>query len=118
MKPASGSADRLSLVFSALADPTRRDILQRLAAARATVGELAANYDISRPAISQHVAVLERAGLIERVARAQWRECRVRRGGLDEAAAWLARQRAEWSERFDLLDEHIRHRRMAGEETT
>lgn len=109
--------DRLSVVFSALADPTRRDILERLSRASATVGELAANYDMSRPAVSQHLAVLERAGLIERVARAQWRECRVRRDGFGEAAAWLARQRAAWSERFDLLEEHIRRQRTEKKET-
>jgi DNA-binding transcriptional ArsR family regulator len=103
--------DRLSLVFGALADPTRRDILTRLARSAATVGDLAANYEISRPAISQHLAVLERAGLIERTVRAQWRECRFREEGLDEASEWIAEQKADWSERFDLLDEHLRRRR-------
>lgn len=110
------STDELSTIFSALADPTRRDMLCRLSVSSVTVGELAANYDISRPAVSQHLAVLERAGLIERIARAQWRECRVRREGLDAAAEWIARQRSEWSERFDLLEQHIERRRKSEEE--
>lgn len=110
------TADQLSLVFGALADPTRRDILTRLSVDSVTVGHLAANYEMSRPAVSQHLAVLERAGLIERTTRAQWRECRVREEGLDEASEWIAKHQAEWSERFDLLEEHLRRRRQANEE--
>lgn len=110
------ATDQLSIVFGALADPTRRDILTRLSGSSVTVGDLAANYDMSRPAISQHLAVLERAGLIERTVRAQWRECRVRETGLDEASEWIAKHKQEWSERFDFLEEHIRRRREAAEE--
>lgn len=110
------ATDHLSLVFGALADPTRRDILTRLSGSSVTVGDLAANYEMSRPAISQHLAVLERAGLIERTARAQWRECRVREAGLDEVSEWIAKHKREWSERFDFLEEHIRRRQEAAEE--
>lgn len=109
------TADQLSKVFAALADPTRRDILTRLLPGSVTVGDLAANYDMSRPAVSQHLRVLEQAGLIERTARAQWRECRVAERGLDDASQWIARHRDEWTERFDLLEERIRARR---DETT
>lgn len=65
---------------------------------------------MSRPAVSQHLAVLERAGLIERTVRAQWRECRLRERGFDDASEWIARHRADWSERFDLLEERIRNK--------
>lgn len=110
------STDQLSLVFGALADPTRRDLLTRLSGGSVTVGDLAANYEMSRPAISQHLAVLEKAGLIERTVRAQWRECRVREKGLDDASEWIAKHKADWSERFDLLEEHLRHRRQTAKE--
>lgn len=100
--------DELSRVFAALADPTRRDILTRLGDGPITVGALAANYAMSRPAISQHLRVLERAGLIERTADAQWRRCTLRTEPLDEASAWVERHRDEWNERFDLLDERLR----------
>ncbi len=100
--------DQLSLVFGALADPTRRDILTRLGDGAITVGDLASNYAMSRPAISQHLRVLENARLIARTANAQWREVTVRDDGLDEVSDWIAGQRAEWTERFDLLEEHLR----------
>lgn len=109
------TTEQLDLVFGALADPTRRDILTRLSRGQVTVGDLAANYEMSRPAVSQHLAVLERAGLVERINRAQWRECRVRQTGLDEASEWIARHKEEWSERFDFLEEHLRHRRETAE---
>lgn len=105
------SHDQLSLAFGALADPTRRDILTRLNAGPATVSELASNYTMSRPAISQHLKVLEDAGLIARERRAQWRECRVQEAGLDDAAGWIAQHRADWIERFDFMEERIRERR-------
>ncbi|WP_350348574.1 metalloregulator ArsR/SmtB family transcription factor [Agromyces sp. G08B096] len=108
-----GATDGLSLVFQALADPTRRAMLSRLAAGPATVGELAEPFAMSRPAISQHLNVLERAGLIERTAHAQWRTCTLRTEPLDEASEWVERHRGEWNERFDLLDEHLR--RLKGE---
>lgn len=104
----AGVEDELSLVFHALADPTRRAILSRLHAGSTTVGELAEPFSMSRPAISQHLKVLERAGLIERTTTAQWRTCTLRTEPLDEASAWVERHRADWNERFDLLDEHLR----------
>lgn len=107
--------DQLSLAFGALADPTRRDILTRLNDGPVTVGELAANYAMSRPAISQHLKVLEDAGLIAREQRAQWRECRIRERGLDDVSDWIARHRADWTERFDFLEERIREKRKDGE---
>ncbi|MET4781031.1 metalloregulator ArsR/SmtB family transcription factor [Glaciihabitans sp. UYNi722] len=107
----SMATDELSRVFSALADPTRRDILSRLGEGPTTVGDLAGKYSMSRPAISQHLAVLDGAGLITRTVSAQWRECSVREGGLDDAAEWVAKQRAEWSQRLDFLEEHIRAKR-------
>lgn len=100
--------DHLSVAFAALADPTRRDILVRLRDGPQTVGDLAARYPISRPAVSQHLAVLEKAGLIVRGRRAQWHDCALAPEALDEAAGWIAQQRADWTERFDLLDEHLR----------
>jgi DNA-binding transcriptional ArsR family regulator len=105
--------DELSLVFQALADPTRRAILSRLHVGPTTVGELAEPFAMSRPAISQHLNVLERAGLIERTAHAQWRTCTLRTEPLDEASEWVERHRGEWNERFDLLDQQLR--RMKGE---
>lgn len=101
-------ADDLSLVFQALADPTRRAMISRLSGGSTTVGELAAPFAMSRPAISQHLKVLERAGLIERTVDAQWRRCTLRTEPLDEASAWVERHRAEWNARFDALDERLR----------
>ena len=103
--------DQLSVAFAALADPTRRDILVRLRTGPLTVGDLAAHYPMTRPAVSQHLTVLERAGLVARDRRAQWNDCSLATASLDEAAAWIERQRADWTERFDLLDEHLRARR-------
>jgi len=100
--------DELSLVFHALADPTRRAILSRLHGGPTTVGELAEPFAMSRPAISQHLKVLERAGLIERTTTAQWRTCTLRTEPLDQASEWVERHRGEWNERFDLLEEHLR----------
>ena len=102
------TTDPLSVVFHALADPTRRAIISRLRNGATTVGELAEPFAISRPAISQHLKVLERAGLVERSADAQWRRCTLHTEPLDEASAWVERHRAEWNERFDLLDERLR----------
>ncbi|NQX27823.1 winged helix-turn-helix transcriptional regulator [Microbacteriaceae bacterium VKM Ac-2854] len=99
--------DSLSLAFGALADPTRRDILTRLRSGPVTVSELAANYTMSRPAVSQHLKVLEAAGLIARSQRAQWRECALEEGGLDDATRWLEQQRIEWSDRLDRLAGHL-----------
>ena len=99
------------MAFAALADPTRRDILTRLRTRSLTVSDLSEHYPMSRPAVSQHLSVLEKAGLVVRDRRAQWSDCSLAKSNLDEAAAWIENQRAEWTERFDLLDEHLRNRR-------
>ena len=109
------AADRLSLAFAALADPTRREILSRLARGPVTVGELAAPFAMSGPAVSQHLKVLERAGLVERTARAQWRTVTIRTEPLDDVAAWVERHRREWDERFDRLEERL-HRMQEEDE--
>jgi DNA-binding transcriptional ArsR family regulator len=98
------TAEQLDSVFRALADPTRRAILARLADGDANVAELAAPFRMSQPAVSRHLKVLERAGLISRHRRATARLSRLEAEPLREAAAWLARYRAHWDERFDRLD--------------
>lgn len=98
------AADTLSTTFAALADPTRRAILARLAQGEASVGELAAPFDISLPAISRHLKVLESAHLIVREKDAQWRRCRLDAAPLKQAADWVERYREFWEERFDALD--------------
>lgn len=100
--------DGLSRIFGALADPTRRDILSRLKAGPLSVNDLAAPYAMSRPAVSQHLAVLEGAGLIARSSSAQLRPCHLRAESLAEASEWIARHSADWDHRFDLLDQHLR----------
>ena len=100
--------DQLSLIFAALADPTRRAILARLAQGEASVTELAAPFDVSQPAISKHLRVLERAGLIERGRQAQWRPRRLTATPLRDAADWVGQYRPHWEERFDRLDEFLR----------
>lgn len=100
--------DRLSATFAALADPTRRAILTRLATGEASVTEIAAPFDLSQPAISKHLRVLERAGLIERGRRAQWRPRRLRAGPLKEAAAWVGQYRLHWEDSFERLDAFLR----------
>lgn len=99
--------DHLSSTFAALADVTRRNILHRLQNGPLTVSELAAHYPISRPAISQHLAVLEKAGLVQRNRRAQWSECSLTDDGLKSVADWIATQQAAWDQRFDRLEEHL-----------
>jgi DNA-binding transcriptional ArsR family regulator len=99
--------DRLSATFAALADPTRRAILARLARGEASVGDLAAPFDISLPAVSRHLKVLEHAGLIEREADAQWRMCRLKGRPLREAHGWLERYRRFWEESLDRLVEYL-----------
>lgn len=101
-------ADPLSLVFAALADPTRREILSRLAQGSATVGEVAAPFTMSAPAISQHLKVLERAGLVTRTAHAQWRTLSMQAEPLDQASAWVEKHRREWNLKLDALDAHLR----------
>lgn len=101
-------ADRLSTIFAALADPTRRAILARLAEGEATVTELAEPFDISLPAISRHLKVLEHAGLISRSRSAQWRSSRLEPGPLREATAWMERYRQFWDDSFTRLNEHLK----------
>jgi DNA-binding transcriptional ArsR family regulator len=102
------AADRLSATFAALADPTRRAILGRLARGEASVNELAAPFRISLPGISKHLKVLERAGLIARSREAQWRPCRLRAGPLRDVAGWVEHYRRFWDKTFDRLDDYLR----------
>ncbi len=99
--------DRLSEVFSALADPTRRAILARLAQGEATVNQLAEPFPISLQAVSKHLKVLERAGLITRGRQAQWRPCRLDAGPLREVADWTAEYQRFWEQRYDQLGEYL-----------
>jgi DNA-binding transcriptional ArsR family regulator len=101
-------SDPLSLTFAALADPTRRSILSRLAEGEATVGELAEPFSVSLPAISRHLKVLERAGLIVRRREAQWRPRRLEADPLDEALEWIQSRKRTWEARMDRLDVHLR----------
>jgi len=100
--------DQLSTVFAALADPTRRAILARLADGEASVNELAAPFPMSLQAVSKHLKVLERAGLITRGRDAQWRPCRLDAGPLRELAEWVEQYRQFWEERYDRLDDYLR----------
>ena len=99
--------DRLDATFAALADPTRRAIVARLAAGDATVNELAHPFDLSLPGISKHLKVLERSGLITRRREAQFRPCHLERAALDAAIDWMEASRRTWAERFDQLDAHL-----------
>jgi DNA-binding transcriptional ArsR family regulator len=101
--------DPLSITFAALADATRRAILARLASGAASVTELAEPFDMSMPAISQHLKVLENAGLIERGREAQWRPCTLSPAPLKEAVDWLEHYRPFWEERLDRLSEYLRN---------
>lgn len=100
--------DQLSATFAALADPTRRAILARLARGEATVGELAAPFDLSLPAVSKHLKVLQRAGLVEQGRQAQWRPCRLKPEPLREVAAWMEQYRQFLGERYERLDTYLR----------
>ena len=100
--------DRLSTTFAALADPTRRAILARLASGETSVTELAAPFEMSLPAISKHLKVLENAGLIARGREAQWRPCRIEGTALKDVDDWLERYRRFWDESFDRLDDYLR----------
>ena len=101
-------SDRLSATFAALADPTRRAILARLALGEASVKELAEPFEMSGPAISKHLKVLEKAGLISRGRDAQWRPCKLEPKALKGVDEWLERYRRLWEERFDRLEEYLR----------
>jgi DNA-binding transcriptional ArsR family regulator len=100
--------DRLTRTFSALADPTRRAILARLASGEASVSELAAPFAMSLPAISKHLKVLEHAGLITRSREAQWRPCRLEPRPLKNAADWLERYRIFWEQSLDRLEDYLK----------
>ncbi len=100
--------DPLNTTFAALADPTRRAILARLAKGEATVTELAAPFDLSLPAISKHLKVLQRAGLIEQGRQAQWRPCRLKPERLRDVADWVGEYRRHWEASFDRLDAYLR----------
>jgi DNA-binding transcriptional ArsR family regulator len=104
------ATDQLSLIFGALADPTRREIIARLAEGEATVKELSRPFQISQPAISKHLKVLERAGLISRRRAAQARPTALRLEALDEADAWIEWSRAVWRGRMERLDTHLKER--------
>ena len=101
------TTDQLSLTFAALADPTRRAILARLASGECSVTELAEPFEMSMPAVSKHLRVLERAGLIARGRKAQWRPCRIEAGPLEEVNAWTERYRDIWERRLDRLETYL-----------
>lgn len=101
-------ADQLSATFAALADPTRRAILARLASGERSVTELAKPFEMSLPAVSKHLKVLEHAGLVSRGREAQWRPCRLDAAPLRDAADWVGRYRHLWEESFDRLDDYLR----------
>jgi len=109
---------RLDGTFTALADPTRRAIVARLARGDATVNELAAPFDLTLPAISKHLKVLERCGLISRTRHAQFRPCHLETEALDSAASWIEENRRIWAERFNKLDAHLRDIQRAPHQNT
>jgi DNA-binding transcriptional ArsR family regulator len=107
-------ADRLSATFSALADPTRRAILARLALGETSVSELAEPFDMSLPAVSKHLKVLEHAGLITRSREAQWRPCKIEPEALRGVDSWLEDYRRLWNERLDRLDDYLKELQAKG----
>ena len=108
--------DRLSTTFAALADPTRRAILTRLLSGECSVGELAGPFAMSMPAVSKHLRVLERAGLIAQRRDAQCRRCRIQAQPLQEVSDWTERYRQVWEGRLDRLDEYVQQRKLKAEE--
>lgn len=110
------TSEDLDLLFGALADPTRRGIIERLVVGEATVTELASPFSISLPAISRHLKVLERASLITRSRRGRWRSARLSPASLASAATWLSRYERLWAESFDRLDDHLA--RLTSEQPT
>jgi DNA-binding transcriptional ArsR family regulator len=115
------ASDQLSITFAALADPTRRAILARLAEGEATVNELAEPFAMTLPAVSKHLKVLERAGLITRSRIAQWRPCKLDARPLQDAAGWVERYRQDWESSYERLDEHRRqdrHKSAVGQTRT
>jgi DNA-binding transcriptional ArsR family regulator len=112
------SDEELSMTFAALADPTRRAILARLAQGEATVNELAAPFNLSLPGVSKHLKVLQHAGLITQARRAQWRPCRLEPTRLKEVADWIETYRHIWEERFDRLDAYVKELQHAKHDNT
>lgn len=112
----TGATDQLDRTFAALADPTRRAILARLARGEATVTELSAPFDISMPAVSKHLKVLERAGLIVRGRERQWRPARLDATPLRDVAEWTERYRRYWEESYERLDEYLEELKVRGKE--
>ena len=110
------TTDRLDQTFAALADPTRRAILSRLAGGEASVTELAEPFEMSLPAVSKHLKVLERAGLVARGRERQWRPARLDAGPLKEVAEWTERYRRFWEESYDRLDEYLEELQGRGKE--
>jgi DNA-binding transcriptional ArsR family regulator len=108
------ASDPISNTFAALADPTRRAILARLASGDASVTELAEPFEMTLPAVSKHLKVLERAGLIARGREAQWRPCRLQAGPLKDADEWIERYRRHWEESFDRLDSYLQELQQKG----
>src|SRR6478609_2452741 len=102
------ASDQLSSTFAALADPTRRAILSRLTSGEASVTELAEPFDMSLPAVTKHLKVLQRAGLISQSREAQWRPCKLQARPMREAAEWMEPYRRHWEQRFDRLDDFLR----------
>lgn len=107
-------SDMLSTTFAALADPTRRAILARLASGEATVSELAAPFDLSLPAVSKHLKVLRRSGLVEQGRQAQWRPCRLNPAPLRDASDWITQYRQLWEESLERLDQYLRELQEKG----
>ena|SRR4030088_3453605 len=105
------ATDEMSITFGALADPTRRAILARLAQGEATVMELAEPFELSLPGVSKHLKVLQHAGLITQGRKAQWRPCRLEAARLKDVADWVERYREAWEERFDRLDDYLQELR-------
>ena len=110
------TTEQLDRTFAALADPTRRAILARLASGEASVTELAEPFEMSLPAVSKHLKVLERAGLISRGRERQWRPARLEGGPLKDVAEWAERYRRFWEERYDRLDEYLEELQGRGKE--
>ncbi len=114
------ASDQLSVTFAALADPTRRAILARLAQGEASVTELAKPFDLSLPGISKHLKVLQRAGLVRQSRNAQWRPCRLEPARLKEASEWVGEYRRFWDESFQRLDEVLQdliHKEQSGDDS-
>ncbi len=109
--------DPLSATFSALADPTRRAILARLAQGETTVSELAAPFEMSLPAVTKHLKVLQRAGLVSQGRQAQWRPCRLEAAPLQEAAGWIEDYRRFWEQRLDRLEDYLRELQSQNRQT-